>query len=228
MLASRMPEPFRIIVLISGRGSNFEAIARAIDENTWPIQIAAVISDKRSAKGLAIAEERGIPTEIVPRKAKQRSNEEFNTALVEVAKKYSPQLVVLAGFMRVLTTEFITEFPNCTVNIHPSLLPLFRGLHPQQQALDAGATESGVTVHYINEEIDAGAIIAQATVPVLPDDTEESLSARILTKEHKLYPAVIYAIASGNIELKDGKVVYQIAGQTCSIKEFLRSLEPGA
>jgi phosphoribosylglycinamide formyltransferase-1 len=191
--------PYRVVVFISGRGSNLTALCETIKTNLWPITIAAVISDKVSAPGLNYAQEQGIPTVFVPRRAKDRSNEEFNGELAEKAKEYDPDLLVLAGFMRIVTKELISAFPQRIINIHPSLLPSFRGLHAQEQALNAGVKFAGCTVHYVVEDVDAGPIIAQAVVPVLKEDSVEALSERILKQEHKLLPAVVYALSQNGV-----------------------------
>ena len=195
--------PFRIAVFISGRGSNFEAIANAIGEQGWNIEIARVISDRPSAKGLELARARNIPTTVVPRRKKERSNGEFNIALAEAAAEATPDLIVLAGFMRILSPEFVTRFPYRIINIHPSLLPSFPGLHVHEQALAAGVRFSGCTVHYVTEDLDAGPIIAQSVVPVLHQDSPDTLAARVLKTEHQLYPAVVHGIATGGISISD-------------------------
>ena len=192
---------FPIVLLISGRGSNMEALIKRINEKHLPIKIAAVISDKASAPGLAIAHNHNIPTVIVPRQSQTKSNEEFNQLLIDAVKGFHPELIVLAGFMRVLAANFISTFKNKIINIHPSLLPSFPGLAAQEQALNAGVKVTGCTVHYVNNDVDAGPIIAQTAVPVLADDTVESLQKRILEQEHQLLPAVVEAIASGGIKL---------------------------
>jgi len=193
-------QKFQIVVFISGRGSNLQAIAQAIKEHSLPIEITLVLSDKPSAKGLQIAESFNIPTVVIPRKAKSRSAEEFSQALIDAAEAHNPRLIVLAGFMRVLGNKFVSHFKNRIINIHPSLLPAFRGLAAQEQALNAGVKFAGCTVHYVTEEVDAGPIIAQAAVPVMPDDSVESLESRILKQEHIIYPAAIEAIAAGKIK----------------------------
>jgi len=193
---------FRIVLLLSGRGSNFAALKRRIDEQKLPIEIALVLSDKSNAPGLALAKEWGLKTAVVSRRPKEISNEEFNAQLAAAVCSERPDLVVLAGFMRILTSEFISPLRGKIINIHPSLLPSFRGLHAQQQALDAGVKVSGCTVHVALEELDAGPILAQAAVPVMPDDDEHALSERILLEEHKLLPAVVRALAEKSIEIR--------------------------
>lgn len=192
---------FHIAVLISGRGSNLEALFHASTRPDSAFKISLVLSDKSSAGGLQFAEQNSIPTLVVPRKPKEQNSQTFNQALCDALLPYKPNLVVLAGFMRVIDANFIHTFNGHVINIHPSLLPLYRGLDAQAQALDAGAKESGCTVHYVTEEIDAGPIVAQAVVPILAGDTAEVLSSRILKFEHQLLPAVVNAIARGDIAL---------------------------
>jgi phosphoribosylglycinamide formyltransferase 1 len=200
-MSNQSNSSFRVVVLISGRGSNLEALVRSIKVWKEPIKIVAVVSDKSSAGGLEFARSEGVPTVVVPRLSKERSSQEFNTALADAVESFAPDLIVLAGFMRVVLPEFISRFPNKIINIHPALLPSFRGLHGQAQALAAGVKFAGCTVHYVTPEVDAGPIIAQAVVPVMPEDTEETLSARILKKEHQLLPMVVRAIARGGVSL---------------------------
>lgn len=192
---------FRVAVLISGRGSNLEALLKASKERHYPAQIVVVLSDQGTAPGLAVAQAANIPTVLVERRSPEQSKGEFNSKIAEALLPYKPDLVLLAGFMRVVSKEFLQHFPARVINIHPSLLPSFRGLHAQAQALAAGVCFAGCTVHYVVEDVDAGPIIAQAVVPVLGDDDEDSLSARILLQEHQLLPAVVYGIASGQIRL---------------------------
>lgn len=192
---------FRLVILLSGRGSNFRAIHDYIKRKNLAIEISLVLSDQESALGVKYAQENNIPTMIVKRKPKEITNQEFNIVLAGEAKRVSPDLIILAGFMRVLTNDFIKNFPAKIINIHPSLLPSFKGLHGQQQAYLAGVKFSGCTVHLVTEELDAGPIIAQAIVPVLPSDDEASLAARILKQEHLIFPAAIEAIATGKIKI---------------------------
>ena len=167
-----------------------EAVVRALDAEKWPARVAAVISNKADAKGLEFAQSRGIPTAVVPSK-EFASRTEFDAALQETIDRYAPDLVVLAGFMRILTAPFVEHYAGRMLNIHPSLLPLFPGLHTHQQALDAGVLEHGATVHIVTAELDHGPAIAQARVPVLPGDTPDDLAARVLAEEHKLYPYAV-------------------------------------
>ena len=184
--------PIRLGVLGSGRGSNFLAIAKNIAAGNLNADVAIVLSDKDSPI-LRSAAEMGFPVEHVS-PASFSSKDAYDAALVERLMRADVDLVVFAGYMRIVSPLFIHSFPNRIVNIHPSLLPLFKGLHPQRQALEAGVKESGCTVHYVTNELDGGPIIAQAVVPVLPDDTEDTLAARILVEEHKLYTEAIRKI----------------------------------
>lgn len=180
----------QIVILISGRGSNMQAVVRAARHEQWPARIAAVISNRTDAAGLAFAAEAGIATAVVashdyPNRA------EFDAALQAAIDRYEPDLVVLAGFLRILTAGFVDHYAGRILNIHPSLLPRFPGLATHQQALDAGVTEHGATVHVVTAELDHGPMLAQVKVPVLPDDTSATLAARVLEQEHLLYPRTI-------------------------------------
>ncbi len=199
-----------IVILISGRGSNMEAVVRAAETEAWPARIAAVISNKPEAKGLAFAQARGIPTAVVPNK-EFATRAEFDAALREVIDRFAPDLVVLAGFMRILTAPFVEHYEGRMLNIHPSLLPLFPGLGTHQQAIDAGVAEHGATVHFVTAELDHGPVVAQARVPVLPGDTEDSLSARVLVEEHKLYPYAVRLFVEDRLEIVNGEVVIRDA-----------------
>jgi phosphoribosylglycinamide formyltransferase-1 len=183
-----------IVILISGGGSNMAAIVRAADRDRWSerfgARIAAVISNKPEAGGLAIARLHGIETAVVPHKDFP-SREAFDEALANAVDAHSPALVVLAGFMRILTPAFVGRYAGRLINIHPSLLPAFPGLNTHQRAIDAGCKVAGVTVHQVTTELDHGPILAQAVVPVLPDDTATSLAGRVLAQEHQLYPRAI-------------------------------------
>ena len=200
-----------IVILISGRGSNMEAIVRAMETEGWPARIAAVISNKPEAKGLEYAQARGIPTAVVANK-EYATRAEFDAVLQETIDRFAPDLVVLAGFMRILTAPFVEHYAGRMLNIHPSLLPLYPGLGTHQQAIDAGDKEHGATVHFVTAELDHGPIVAQARVPVLPDDTEDTLSARLLVEEHKLYPYAVRLFVedrlsieeNGDVRIKDG------------------------
>lgn len=183
-----------IVILISGGGSNMEAIVRAAGRDRWAerfgARIAAVVSNKAEAGGLAIARAQGIDTALVPHKD-FATREDFDEALAKVVDGYEPALVVLAGFMRILTPGFVNRYAGRLVNIHPSLLPAFPGLNTHQRAIEAGCKVAGVTVHQVTTELDHGPILAQAVVPVLPGDTAAALAARVLSQEHLLYPRAI-------------------------------------
>jgi phosphoribosylglycinamide formyltransferase 1 len=183
-----------IVILISGRGSNMEAIIKA----NLPINISAVISNKHDAKGLQYASEHGIATHIVEHKAFV-TRDQFDQALAQKIDQYAPDYVILAGFMRVLGSDFIARYPNRIINIHPSLLPAFPGLHTHREVLAAGVKLHGVTVHIVTPALDCGPILAQVSVPVLDNDTEASLAERVLIEEHRLYPAVIRALIEGRV-----------------------------
>ncbi len=189
-----------IVILISGGGSNMAAIIRAAQRDGWGrspgAQVAAVISNRPDAGGLALAREQEIATHVVDHK-QFASRETFDAELARVIDLHNPALVVLAGFMRILTPEFVERFKNRLVNIHPSLLPAFPGLHTHQRAIDAGCRFAGATVHQVTAELDFGPILDQAVVPVLPEDTAASLAARVLTQEHLIYPRAIAALLQG-------------------------------
>lgn len=194
-----------IVILISGRGSNMEAVVRAAEAEKWPARIAAVISNKADAKGLEFAAARGIPTAVVSNKD-FATRDEFDAALAKVIDGFAPDLVVLAGFMRILTAPFVEHYAGRMLNIHPSLLPLFPGLHTHQQALDAGVAEHGATVHFVTAQLDHGPAVAQARVPVLPGDTEDTLAARVLVEEHKIYPYAVRLFVEGRIRIEGDAV----------------------
>ena len=183
-----------IVILISGGGSNMAAIVRAAQQGDWAhhygARVAAVISNKADAKGLQFAQEHGIATAVLDHKA-FASREDFDAALAQQIDTYQPHLVVLAGFMRILTPGFVAHYAGRLLNIHPSLLPAFPGLHTHQRALDAGCKFAGCTVHEVTQELDVGPILEQAVVPVLPDDTADTLAARVLTQEHIIYPRAV-------------------------------------
>ena len=186
-----------IVILISGTGSNMAAIVRAAQAQRWAerlnARVAAVISNRPGAKGLDFAREQGIAAAVVDHKAFD-GREAFDTALAAEIDRHDPALVVLAGFMRILTPGFVAHYAGRLLNIHPSLLPAFPGLHTHQRAIDAGCKFAGVTVHQVTAELDVGPILDQAVVPVLPDDTAETLAARVLTQEHVIYPRAVRAL----------------------------------
>jgi phosphoribosylglycinamide formyltransferase-1 len=206
-----------IVILISGRGSNMEAIVRALEAEKWPARIAAVISNKADAKGLLYAQAHGIPTAVVPSKD-FASRAEFDAALQQVVDGFAPDLVVLAGFMRILTAPFVEHYAGRMLNIHPSLLPLFPGLATHQQALDAGVPEHGATVHFVTPELDHGPVVAQARIPVLPGDTPDLLATRLLAQEHKLYPYAVRLFVEDRLSIDNGEVrIRQAAAEPTSI-----------
>ena len=183
-----------IVILISGTGSNMAAIARAAERERWAerlgARVAAVIGNRPGAEGLRVAADLGLATAVVDHAA-FAGREAFDAALAEAIDAHQPALVVLAGFMRILTPGFVARYAGRLVNIHPSLLPAFPGLHTHQRAIDAGCTLAGATVHRVTAEVDHGEILAQAAVPVLPGDTAAALAARVLSQEHLIYPAAI-------------------------------------
>ena len=195
----------KIGVLISGRGSNMAALIEAAKQADYPAEIALVVSNVADAPGLAIAQRQGVPTAGISHRG-QPDRETFDRAVSGELERHGVELVALAGFLRIFSPWFPTRWADRLINIHPSLLPCFKGLHVQQQALDAGVRLSGCTVHFVIPDLDAGPIIAQAAVPVLADDTEETLSARILRQEHRLYPLVVRWFAEGRIGLAAGRV----------------------
>ncbi len=194
-----------IVILISGRGSNMEAIVRAAQDEQWPASIAAVISNSPDAAGLQFAAQRGIATAVVANKA-YPNRAAFDAALQETIDGFAPDLVVLAGFMRILGPAFVAHYENRMLNIHPSLLPSFVGLHTHEQALQAGVKLAGATVHFVTAELDHGPIVAQAAVPVLADDTAATLGARVLQQEHQIYPRAVRWFVEDKLVVCDGKV----------------------
>ena len=194
-----------IVILISGRGSNMQALVHAARTEQWPANIAAVISNRADAAGLEFAASHGIPTAVVPNKA-YPTRDAFDAALREEIDRFSPDLVVLAGFMRILTAPFVEHYAARLLNIHPSLLPSFPGLATHQQALDAGVKVHGATVHFVTAELDHGPIVEQAVVPVLPDDSEATLSARVLAQEHIIYPRAVRWFVEGRLTIEHNRV----------------------
>jgi phosphoribosylglycinamide formyltransferase 1 len=190
-----------IVILISGGGSNMSAIVQAAQaqgwERRWGARVSAVISNQANAKGLAWAQAQGIATAVVDHTAfadQPQPREAFDAALMAEIDRHAPHLVVLAGFMRILTPGFVAHYEGRLINIHPSLLPAFPGLHTHQRALDEGCRFAGATVHRVTAELDHGPILAQAVVPVLPGDTADTLAARVLTQEHRIYPKAVAAL----------------------------------
>ncbi|HWA30775.1 MAG TPA: phosphoribosylglycinamide formyltransferase [Rhizomicrobium sp.] len=197
----------RVAVLISGRGSNLKSLIDAAKAPDYPAEIALVVSNKENAAGLCVAQDAGIPTRIIPHQ-NYESREAFDRAIDAALREAKIGLVAEAGFMRIHSEWFAKEWEGKLLNIHPSLLPLFPGIRVHQQALDAGVTESGCTVHFIVAELDSGPIIAQAAVPVLPGDSAETLAARILVEEHKLYPQALKLVTEGKVKLENGRAVF--------------------
>ena len=195
----------RLGILISGRGSNFEAIANSIAQRKLDAEIAIVIANKASAGGLEIARQRGIPMRAIPSQGMDR--EDYDKLLVDELRTHEVELVCLAGFMRLLSANFVRAFPNRVLNIHPSLLPAFPGLDAQRQALEHGVKVTGCTVHFVDEFLDSGPIIVQSAVPVLDRDTVETLSARILLQEHSIYSQAIQLIAEDRVTIEERRVL---------------------
>lgn len=201
-----------IVILISGRGSNMEAIVEACAREGWDARVAAVISNKADAAGLAFAAKHGIATAVVDHRA-HADRAAFDAALADRIDGFAPDVVVLAGFMRILTAGFVDRFAGRLVNIHPSLLPAFTGLHTHQRAIEAGCKAAGATVHFVTAELDHGPIIAQAVVPVMPDDTEDTLSKRVLAREHAMYPLAVRWLVHGRLR-EEGGLVRQLDGES--------------
>lgn len=204
-----------IVILISGRGSNMEAIVQACAAEGWPARIAAVISNRPDAAGLAFAAAHGIATAVVDHKAfgpGDAGRAAFDAELQRVIDGFAPDLVVLAGFMRILTPGFTGHYAGRMLNIHPSLLPAFTGLHTHRRALEMGCRFAGATVHFVTAELDHGAIVAQAVAPVLPGDDEAALSARVLKLEHRMYPAAVRWFVQDQLRI-EGLQVRQLAGE---------------
>ncbi len=202
----------RIVVLISGRGTNLGAILAARAAEFWPARIAAVISNRPDVEGLAVAQSHGIPTMVIDHR-RFASRVAFDEELANAIDGFGPDLVALAGFMRILGDAFVRRFEGRMMNIHPSLLPAFTGLHTHRRALEAGCKLAGSTVHFVTEELDHGAIVAQAVVPVQADDTEATLSARVLAAEHVLYPRALRWWAQGLLQV-DGGVVRHLGSES--------------
>ena len=197
----------RIVVLISGQGSNLDAILRASEAQDWPGRVVAVISNRAEARGLQSAQAQGIATEVLDHKA-FADRAAFDAALAATIDRHAPDLVVLAGFMRILTPEFVARYEGRMLNVHPSLLPSFTGLHTHRRAIEEGCKVAGATVHFVSAELDHGPIVAQAVVPVLPDDDETTLAQRVLAAEHELYPRAVGWFVKGELALKDGRVTH--------------------
>jgi phosphoribosylglycinamide formyltransferase-1 len=198
------PANRKLGILLSGRGSNFEAIADQIASGKLNAEIAVVISNVESAPGLQRASERGLKTVFIP--SRQRPREDFDREAVSILKQHDISLVVLAGFMRILSRVFLEAFPYGILNIHPALLPAFPGTDVQQKALDYGARFSGCTVHFVDDALDGGPIVQQAVVPIIPNDTADLLAARILKEEHRIYSEAIDLVLSGRCSIEGRRV----------------------
>jgi phosphoribosylglycinamide formyltransferase-1 len=196
----------RVVVFISGGGSNMLALAKAASEPDFPAEIVGVISDKAEAGGLAKAAALGIPTFSFVRKDYD-SKDAHEAAILAALESLSPDIICLAGYMRLLSAAFINRYEGRIINIHPSLLPLFPGLHTHQRAIDAGMEEAGCTVHFVTEGMDDGPVIAQTKVPILAGDTAEMLAARVLVEEHRTYPVALRLIAEGKASMTDGRLI---------------------
>lgn len=215
-----MADKLRVVALISGRGSNLQAIIDAAAEGEVNAQICAVISNRPAAAGLERAAAAGIATAAVDHRA-FADRVSFDAALREVIDVHQPDLIVLAGFMRILTEDFIRHYRGRMLNIHPSLLPKYPGLHTHERALEAGDSEAGASVHFVTEELDGGPVIVQVAVPVLADDTADSLAARVLVGEHQIYPLAVQWFADGQLAM-DGQSV-RLNGELLHAPRTLRS-----
>jgi phosphoribosylglycinamide formyltransferase-1 len=196
----------RIVLLISGRGSNMEAIVQRCAAEGWPAQVVAVISNRPQAKGLEFARAHGIATRVVDHK-QYALRSDFDAALAAAIDAHEPDLVALAGFMRVLGTEFVEHYAGRLLNIHPSLLPAFPGMHTHRGAIEAGCKLAGATVHFVTAQLDHGPIVMQSVVPVRPGDDEATLAARVLATEHVIYPQSIRWFVEGQLSLEGGRVL---------------------
>ena len=219
-----MPAPLALGVLLSGSGTNLQAIIDAIERGELPARIRLVISNRADAYGLVHARNHKLSTAVVPH-TDFPSREDFDRRMVELLKQHGVELVVLAGFTRLLSSAFVRAFPQRILNIHPALLPAFPGLHAQRQAIEHGVRISGATVHLVDEEMDHGPIIMQAAVPVYASDTEARLRERILRQEHRIYPAAIKLFAEGRVRV-DGRTV-RLCDEARSEQASLRSPDVG-
>jgi phosphoribosylglycinamide formyltransferase-1 len=197
----------RIVILISGRGSNLEALLQRCADEAWPARVVAVLSNKADAAGLAVATAAGIPTAVVDHR-QHADREAFDTALAEAIDAFAPDLVLLSGFMRILGDVFVQRYAGRMLNVHPSLLPAFTGLHTHRRALEAGCQVAGATVHFVTPALDHGPIVAQAVVPVQAGDSAETLAARVLAAEHVLYPTAVRWFVQDQLRLDGGRVVH--------------------
>ncbi len=197
-----------IVILISGRGSNMESLLNAAAEGSLPVQVAAVISNRPDAKGLETAAAQDVETCVVDH-TRFDSRESFDAAMIKMIDSYSPDLVVLAGFMRILTDGFVRRYEGRLLNIHPSLLPSFPGLHTHRRALEEGVRVHGCTVHFVTPQLDHGPVVVQAAVPVLDGDDEATLAQRVLEQEHQVYPLAVRWFAEDRLKLVDGHVIFE-------------------
>ena len=197
-----MPETCDVVVLLSGTGSNLQALIDSTRTGESPVRIAAVISNRSDAYGLQRARDAGIDTRSLDHKAFD-GREAFDSALIELIDAFNPKLVVLAGFMRILSADFVRHYAGRLLNIHPSLLPKYKGMHTHQRALDAGDSEHGCSVHFVTEELDGGPLVVQAVVPVESDDSAQTLAQRVHTQEHRIYPLAVRWFAEGRLILGD-------------------------
>jgi phosphoribosylglycinamide formyltransferase 1 len=197
----------RIVILISGRGSNMRSIVEACESEKWPAQVVAVISNRPDAAGLAFAREHGVATAVVDHKA-FATRDGFDAALTQAIDAHAPDLVVMAGFMRVLGADCVRRYEGRMLNIHPSLLPMFPGLHTHRRAIEAGCKMAGATVHFVTAELDHGPIVLQTVVPILAGDDEGSLAARVLTKEHVIYARAVRWFVQGQLRIERGIVTH--------------------
>lgn len=201
-----MSTPLNVVVLISGRGSNLQSIIDQVHAGALPARITAVISNCADAYGLERAQAAGVPTRLLDHR-QFPSRDQFDQALMALIDEYSPQLVVLAGFMRILGKDFVDHYAGRLMNIHPSLLPAFPGLHTHERALESGVAQHGASVHFVTPDLDGGPIIVQAAVPVLPGDTPDGLAERVLKEEHRIFPLAIRWFAEGRLEVRAGQVL---------------------
>ncbi len=196
-------DALRVVVLISGRGSNLQALVERTAGSEPPVSVVAVVSDRAVAAGLTWAESRGLATAVLE-PAAFADRESYDRELARVVERHRPDLVALAGFMRILTADFVDRFEGRMLNIHPSLLPRHRGLHTHRHVLEAGETEHGASVHFVTRELDGGPVVLQARVAVLPADDVQSLAARVLSQEHRIYPLCVQWFASGRLRYAEG------------------------
>lgn len=204
----------RLVVLISGRGSNLRALVQACAAERWPAAVVAVMADRPQAEGLAFAREQGIAAEVVDARS-CASRAAFDAALADAVDAHAPDLVLLAGFMRILADDFVRRYEGRMLNVHPSLLPAFPGLHPHRRALEAGCKIAGATVHFVTPTLDHGPIVIQAAVPVRAGDTEATLAARVLEREHVIYPRAVRWAVEGRLRLRDGVVDHVDGAEQC-------------